>query len=282
MRKLSANFMQALKNGFLSGITQTVIEDKSLDLHIRDNYLNVYYKGNSLVKLTAATPERYKVDIHPKFLGDMQVPDLVDQETTDTFLHKIPGLKANITRYGKASLEIEYEQLIIRANNCEARNNSDYFIVDRQYTLGRDRIDLLGFFWDRNKRRRGQTVAPCLMEVKFALNADIGRVHQQLARYYEAVKADAVTIAEDAESSLRQRLELGLYDQAHGRLEAMKTLILARDIEQFQFILILVDYNPHSRQLDLAHLASLPFANQVKLFFGGFAMWEHRLESIGK
>lgn len=62
----------------------------------------------------------------------------------------------------------------------------------------------------------------------------------------------------------------------------METLILARDIEQFQFILILVDYNPHSRQLDLARLASLPFANQVKLFFGGLAMWEHRLESIGR
>ena len=132
----------------------------------------------------------------------------------------------------------------------------------------------MGFFWTARNRRKGQTVAPCLMEVKFALNADIGEVHQQLTRYYEAVKVNAVRIAEDAESAFRQRLELGLYDQAQARLAAMKTLTFAQDIEQFQFILVMVDYNRRSSRLDFARLANLPFASQVKVFFSGFAMWE--------
>jgi hypothetical protein len=40
-------------------------------------------------------------------------------------VNRIPLLKENIIRYGKSSLEIEYEQMIIRANNYEPRNNTE-------------------------------------------------------------------------------------------------------------------------------------------------------------
>jgi hypothetical protein len=272
--------MSNLKDGFLSGITQAVVADKDLDLHIRDNYLNVYYKGNSLLKLSESNEYRYIADIHPKFLGGMSIPDLTDQGSTDEFIKKIPAIKDNIIHFGKSSLEIEYEQLIIRANNNEMRNNTEYFIVDRQYTLGRDRIDLMGMFWPRAKRRQGQIVSPCVIEVKFALNTDISEVHNQLNRYYQLVKENASEIAEDLELSFRQRLELGLYEQHKNRVAAMKTLGFSRDINQFQFILILVDYNPFSSIFDISRLATLPFTNQIKVFSGGFAMWEKELISV--
>ena len=196
MRKLSEDFMANLKHGFLSGIVQRVIEDKDLDLQIRDNYLNIYYKGNSLLKLTEANHQRYRVDIHQKFLDGSAVPDLTSQETVAGFLSRISDLKENIIRYGKSSLELEYEQLIIRANNQEPRNAAEYFIVDRQYaTGGQDRFDLTGAFWDRNARRRGQEVFLCLMEVKFGMNTDIATVHQQIARYYEAISKDPSSVA---------------------------------------------------------------------------------------
>jgi hypothetical protein len=280
MRELSSGFMHALKSGFLSGITYAVVADRDLDLYIRDNYVNVYYKGCSLLKLTEASSERYKVYIDPKFLEEIAIPDLVDEETVGEFVAGIPTLKENIIRHGKTSQEIEYEQLIIRANNDEARNNSEYFVVDRQYAIKGMRLDLLGFFWEGKQRRKRQTVAPCVMEVKFALNPDIGQVHEQLASYYEAVKADAAGVAQDAESSFRQRLELGLYCQSPARLKAMKTLVFARDIEQFQFILVLVDYNPYSSQFDPTKLKDLSFAAQVKVFLSGFAMWGQRLQSV--
>ena len=57
-------------------------------------------------------------------------------------------LKENIIQHGVSSLEVEYEQLFIRANNNEPRNNSEYFIVDRQLTMPRrDRIDLSAVYW---------------------------------------------------------------------------------------------------------------------------------------
>ncbi len=101
-------------------------------------------------------------------------------------MNDIPRIKTNILKHG-TSLEIEYEQLIIRANNLEARNNSEYFIVDRQYSVPEGRFDLTGMYWKAKGRKKYQTVQPCLMEVKFALNDDIKDVHQQLEKYYEAI-----------------------------------------------------------------------------------------------
>ena len=44
MRELSESFMAALQTGFLAAITRQVIGDKDLDLHIRDGYINIYFK----------------------------------------------------------------------------------------------------------------------------------------------------------------------------------------------------------------------------------------------
>jgi hypothetical protein len=47
-----------------------------------------------------------------------------------------------------------------------------------------------------------------------------------------------------------------------------------------QFILILVDYNPNSSKLDLNSLSRLPFAKQVRVFYGGFAMWQQNVKPL--
>ncbi len=277
MRRLSPSFMDALKNGILQELRQEVIRDKDLDLHVRDNYLNVYYKGNALLRLHQIRGARYKVVIHKKFLGDLVIHDLVDHETTHAFIAQLPFIKDKVARHGDRSLEIEYEQLIIRANNLEPRNNSEYIVIDRQYAIGKERFDLIGIFWDRNPRRRYQEVPLCFMEVKFALNSDIKDVHNQLSRYYSVVEASATSIADEQESILQQKLELGLFNNS--RTSAIQTLRISRDFHTYQFVVVLVDYNPHSKRLGLAALAELPFGSQVRLFFTGFAMWNEKLQS---
>jgi hypothetical protein len=118
------------------------------------------------------------------------------------------------------------------------------------------------------------------MEIKFALNKDIRDVHEQLARYYEPIKNNAAQIAEELESVFRQKLELNLFDQEAKRLKAMKTLIFSRDIEDFQFIIVLVDYNQNSTLLNLESIGKLPFANQIKIFYTGFGMWYHNIKAV--
>jgi len=281
MRALSKSFLHCLKSGFLSKITERVKCDHDLSLEIRNGYINVYYKGNSMLKLRETNYlSTYKAEIHKKFLEGINLPLEVNESTIHEFISNIPLLKENINRQGSHSLELEYEQMIIRANNFEPRNNTEYFIVDRQYAVGKDRFDLTGIYWDRNRRRRNQEVPVCLMEIKFAQNKDIRDVHEQLARYYEAIKNNAADFAEGMECVFRQKLELQLYNQESDRLEAMKTLNFSRDLKDFQFILVLVDYNQNSTRLNLDNLKKLLFADQVKVFHSGFGMWQQNVSSI--
>ncbi len=282
MRKLSERFMRNLQTGFLAALAQRVRGDKDLDLEIRENSLNVYFKGNSLLKLDELNADRYRVDIHPKFGGGLGLPDyLINEQTTASFLHSVPFLKENIIQYGQSSLEVEYEQLVIRANNLEERNNSEYFIIDRQYAVSEvGRFDLTGFFWNRQGRRAEQEVPLCFMELKFALNPDIQDVHEQIARYYEVIKVNTGAIATEAEIIFQQKLLLGLFDQPRDQLEAMRTLRFSRNIAQYQFIVLLIDYNPYSSLFNRASLATLPFSSQIKVFHGGFALWQQNVTAL--
>jgi hypothetical protein len=171
-------------------------------------------------------------------------------------------------------LEIEYEQLIIRANNDERRNNSEYFVLDRQYALQRFRIDLIGIYWGWKGRKSYQEVPLCLMEIKFALNSDIQTVHSQLEGYYDLIKNRVPELAYEYQTMLQQKCELGLFNQPQDRLSALRTLKISPDIKRMRFIVILVDYNPYSRHFDASKLKNLHFASQVWLFRTGFGMWD--------
>lgn len=280
MRKLSPTFIHDLKDGFLNHLVAAVREDKDLNLEIRDSYLNIYYKGSSLLKLIERPGRVYCVEIHQKFRGDTSFSDITDEKGAKDFVGRIPELKKNIVQYGGALLELEYEQMIIRSNNREPRNTNEYFVVDRQYAIGSARFDLTGIYWPRENRRAGQVVKPCLMEVKFALNTDIREVHDQVRRYYVAIQAQAEKIAAEIEGIFHQKLDLGLYQQSQDRLAAMRTLTVANKIEDFQFVLILVDYNPSSTLFDIDRLKTLPFARQIRLFYTGFAMWDRNLTAL--
>jgi len=283
MRRLSEDFLDCLQSGFLKDITEMVKKDHDLNLEIRDGFINIYFKGHSLLNLKEVSPSRYKVGIHPAFKKDLDIPpELTDTKTSAIFLGYLPQLKQNIILHNKGSAEIEYEQMIVRANNYESRSNSEYFIIDRQIVVPAGRFDLTGIFWGHARRRKYQIVNLCLFEVKFSLNPDIHNVHNQLARYYEALKPMAGSFAEDCEMVFRQKLALGLYDQSPDRLEAMKTLKISRELSDFQFILVLVDYNPNSVQLDVSQLENLPFAKQVKIFRGGLAMWRQNVKPIAR
>ncbi len=281
MRRLSQNFIKQLKTGFLSKILELAIEDHDISFDIRKNYINLYFKGHSLLKLTEISLALYSVNIHWKFIDDLNIPTvLTNFETTQQFLMAVPHLKGNIQKVKKRSLEIEYEQMIIRANNYEMRNNSEYFIIDRQYVTADARFDLTGFYWPMFNRRKHQTVDLCLMEVKFGLNQDISLIHKQLERYQHSVMANSKRIVSEANTVLAQKLDLGLFRQSHNRLEAMKTLKISEDTSTFQYILFMIDYNPHSKLFDLEKLMALPFSDQIKIFYGGFALWQNNLSEL--
>ncbi len=101
-----------------------------------------------------------------------------------------------------------------------------------------------------------------------------------LTRYYEAVRPIAEQIAEEHQTIFRQKLDLGLYAQSPERIEAMKTLKIPTDFKRFQFVLVLIDYNPNSVKFDESNLQGLSFADQVRVFQGGLAMWREDMKSL--
>jgi len=289
MRYLDDDFMRALtEKGFLNPILRKVIIDKDLDLQIRKYYINIYYKGNSILKLEKKS-NQYKANIHDKFLkGTDNIKDLIDEKWVEHYLEQLPKLKENILiKGGKRSMEIEYEQLIIRSNNLEKRVNSEYFIIDRQYAAERensDRFDLTGIYWSGKNRKRGQRVPLVCMEVKYSLNKDIQEIDVQLNKYYVHLEKRIKTIAEESTMVLKQKIELGIIIPDKERREALSTLSISDSINEVQFIVILVDYNPNSVLFERAieKLKKLPFKNQIKIFKGGLAMWEEELRDLDK
>jgi hypothetical protein len=283
MHKLSPPFLNCLKSGFLSAITECVRSDPDLNLEIREDYINVYFKGLALLKLSKTrSPLRFRAEINEKFLKGMELPLDFTENTVHQFVNKIPLMKENIARVGKRSLELEYEQMIIRANNYESRNNTEYFVVDRQYSVNVGRFDLTGFYWSRMNREKYQEVPVCLMETKFALNNDIKTIDKQLGRYYSWIQEHAAMFAEEMENIFKQKLALHLYRQRLDRLQAMETLTFSKEIKNFLFILVFVDYNKNSGllQSSIQNIQNLPFADQVKVFYSGFGMWQHNVNPI--
>ncbi len=286
MRKLSLEFMEGLEEGHLAPLRNKVCKDRDLILEIREDALNIYYKGHSLLKLSHKG-DRYGVALHEKFQvqGIRGLTHLDTPAETDRFVRAIPEIKEQIVKLGPVGNEIEYEQMLVRANNCEPDLNTEYFIIDRQCVTadGKARFDLMAIHWPvQGKRRRGQEVALALLEVKFSLNPDIGQLHKQLSRYYGSVAADVERISHEAQTLLRQKIDLGLFNQSPNRMKALRTLTISRRIEDVRFVVVLVDYNPHSGKLDTDALGQLCFAKQIDLFHVGYGLWDAKCVSVLK
>jgi len=292
-RALPSAFMQELREGGkYRPLVEAVHNDKDLNMEFRGSnernkeYINIYCKGNNILKLHL--DGHFEIDL--ALTTDLDVPlSLVNEETIGGYLELLPKIKDKVTTYDKKSMEIEYEQLLIRANNREIRNNSEYIIVDRQYVMGKDRCDLVAIKWPRNKRKgehpKGLLV---IIEVKYALNREMAeKGAQQLDRYYGYLKKNMESVCEEMELILYQKLDLELIERTKPQIDKLKKLKLDRAIKSTEIILYLIDYNPNSKlKAKLIEKAKeLDFANQIQIAHGGFALWDQSsepLESIAK
>ena len=193
-RALSETFMDKLnpeKGGIYGPLVELVRKTKDLHLefkgdldldnpHIapKDEAIIILYKGNRLLTLH----REGKMELTQAFVKDLKhkgLPlSLKTTEDVDRFIEFVPNVLFNIASRKKISMEIEYEQMIIRANNFERRINSEYIVAYNQYYVG-ERLDILAIKWPLRERKK-PTGQLALIEVKYALNPEIKIAHEQL------------------------------------------------------------------------------------------------------
>jgi hypothetical protein len=187
-RGLSDKFMRDLEEGLLQPVLTLVKADDTLSLCIRDEYVNIYYRGASLLQIRPVGGNGYRFRFDPDYENSRpeglegHVPTvnwklLHHADTVDCpagvalWLSHVPLLKQTMDFWFSKhpKLEREFQQTIERVNNCNI--HTDYYVVDIEYTSSQFpelRADMLAFHWPRTKEARD-------VNAQFAPPPDDGR-----------------------------------------------------------------------------------------------------------
>jgi len=193
------------------------------DLSLRDNYFNLYYKGNSLAKVIFGKGDSYKISINEKFFSETSAakdncfPPAVKKGAyseiglNNKLLHpffKKKYIKQFISKIRKVNNgeEITLEQAII-TDNLE---REDIIIIDRQIRDKdfKERMDLLAL---RQVKENKNEYNFCVIEVKLGNNPELkDEVAKQLARYVSHINKNFDDYKYCYEKQYEQKKELGL------------------------------------------------------------------------
>jgi len=262
VRALSIDFMKDLKdtNGALYPILERVKQDHTLMLAIRENYINIYYRGGNILKVNEQGKNVYQAyfdDQYNKSGRTMPgLPTTINCQAdakiwVDGFSRLKEIMDIYFARYGKS--EREFQQLVARENNNSSiSNESEYFVADIEFTdPGNARFDMLAIRWDASKRKDGSKCQAVLIEMKYGDGALDGKAG--LLKHIQDI--DAVISDDDKRESLLEIMELqfnqldelGLLNFNRGVSKAKVKLVGNRP----EVIFILANHNPRSKKLCL-------------------------------
>ena len=283
VRFLSERFFNELSSeGKYGEIVKRVCCDKDLDMQFRGNYINIYYQGHNVLKLydtgNFSIDNTFKVPNLPKSLNS--------SDDVTTYLRLLPEIKERVaTKSDSKSRELEFEQLLIRANNLELRNNSEYIILDRQYVVNqrKDKWDIVALRWPLEKRGRPyQEGYLSVIEVKYALNPEIQEIKDQVERYGRYLDTNLAIICDEMKMVLEQKLDLGLIMKTEGQIKRLRKLPIIPKIDETEIIIYLIDYNRNSTLKEKAEKAgTINFRGKVHIALGGLALWQANLNEFG-
>jgi len=189
------------------------------DFAIRDNYFNIYYKGNSLAKVEPKNNDSYKVSINAKFFDHTKADNpsfyfskknseniiLLSKQLHRFFQRKHLTEFASRIKKVHNGEEIDFEQSLITDN----LNREDFIFIDRQVTdtkLKRKRLDLLAL-----KQVKGNQYKFVVAEVKLGNNGELkSKVASQLDGYVKHINNNFSDYKKCYEKHFKQKQELGL------------------------------------------------------------------------
>lgn len=243
-RFLSDKNLESLmkERGFL--IKNIINSEGELQLCIRDNYFNVYYRGNSLAKVIFEPENKYKVEINGKFVPQVIIDDHEfsnnyrvdineDKKTLYTFSIEQDKLKKLLRKdYIEAIKlkidEVDYKQELEFQHSIMVDNilNEKYCLIDIQVTdkyFNKKRMDMIALKnIGENKYRIVVT------EVKLGNNGELKEaVYTQLKSYTEHVNKYFDCYKETYEKQYYQLKQLGLLSS-----HKYETIIIDNEVEE--------------------------------------------------
>lgn len=215
-RAISGAMMEALKSGALHPLLEAVRQDDTLCLELRGTFINIYYRGGSLFRITERSAA-YEVKFDTKYcVYDKSLPGNPSIEEAAAL---IPRYKREMDGWLHLhpKNEREFQQLMARVNN--GAGSTDYYIADMEYAetaeLGA-RFDMVAFKWLSRGYIRRDTSKPslALIELKYgdgALGGESGiEKHLQDFQSFVADAAQLQAFTQDMAEVFRQKCELGL------------------------------------------------------------------------
>jgi hypothetical protein len=175
-RTIGPDFLEDLKSGLLFPILDRVKKDNTLMLAFREGYVNVYYRGGSLLRLSKESVG-YEAWFDPKYNTSfgLSLPNfpqtLCTPSDVSDLIAVLPSMKTAIDGHVTTNdkVEREIQQMLVRENNYSSTSNaSEYFITDIEMADRRlgARLDFVGFRWRATDRRSGNRCRAVLGEIK--------------------------------------------------------------------------------------------------------------------
>lgn len=283
-RKLSTTLMQDLTqaSGVLNSLQRRVSRDDTLMLALRDNGLNVYYRGGNLLRLTAINGSGYLAYFDANYgkptgvVPPILPAEVKTQVDCDAWVASFPFLKEIMNGFFAAhpKSEREFQQLVVWENNRSGvANQTEYFITDVEFADSAQsaRFDMLGLKWPAHERKSGDKCRPVIFEMKYGdaayggaagISKHIRDFNEVLCRP-EARSALCQTIA----SQFNQLSELGLI-----RFNRSSSIDMISVVGRPEVVFLLSNHNPRSSKLlQIVNEIIDPVDYDLRFFASSFA-----------
>ncbi len=285
----------------LTAVLDLVQHDSSLCLEIREDYINIYYRGGNMMKL-AEKKGQYSIRFDTKYFKYLANPattntvqtittkKAITQSDVDDYIKIIPFIKHSMDLYFGAhpKNEREFQQLLARENNRKGvAKGTDYFIADIEYAEGDSRFDMIAIKWPSTiPDRKNKRVGLSFIEMKYGDRAQknsAGIVDHidKLAKYLNSEPNVLLNLKQEMMQVFNQKLELGLVDN--------QNKIVGFNDNPPEFIFVLANHDAQSTilktELQKVHsdpaYQQLPFDIKIAVSsYMGYGLYENHVHSL--
>ena len=217
--------MSDLLSGQLKDILSYILIDDTLDLEIRDNYFNIYYRGGNILKVNEKGKHQYEYQYDQNYLTaspHLSNSVLSSYKIKFDWNNYFPMMKQAMDFYfsNHSKEERENQQLVVRENNYSSiANGTDFFIIDIEYdNHSNARFDLIAIEWPSNAsiRKLSKKFKPKLVviEMKYGDGAFKGTagIHKHISDFetFNSKTNEIQKFKKEMLGVLKQKRQLGL------------------------------------------------------------------------